>query len=105
MEKIDALALVRREMKRQQLTIADVAQKTNFGTTSTYSIFRRKYITVQHLANFSEALQYNFFKEIGATLPFAQPVHEETAALQERVRELEQEINFLRRTLKDMMGK
>lgn len=105
MEKIDALALIRREMKHKQLSTADVAQKLNFGVTSTYSIFRRKYISVQHLADFSEVLQYNFFNEIGSKFSLPEPANEEVSALQERVKELELEVSFLRRTIKDMMGK
>ena len=105
MEKIDALACVRREMKRQQLSITDLAQKSSFGITSIYSIFRRKHITVEHLAHFTEALQYNFFKEIGAKYPFAEPTNEETAVLQQRIKELELEVTLLRRTIKDIMGK
>lgn len=101
----DALALVRREMKRRGISIAELAHKTGFGVTSIYSIFRRKQVTVQHLCLFCEALNYNFFKEIGTQYSFSEPASEDVATLQEKVKEQELEIEFLRRTLKDLMGK
>lgn len=105
MEKTDALALINRELEKRNLTSAEVGRKLNLNQSSAYYILKRKNISVQHVAEFSEILQYNFFRELAAKFPYAEPANEEVSTLQERVKELELEVSFLRRTIKDMMGK
>ncbi|WP_243350097.1 hypothetical protein [Parabacteroides sp. FAFU027] len=108
MEKINALALINREVDKRRLSPADVAHLLNMNYSTIYVTLKRKNITVNDLAKFSEAFQYNFFKEIADHYSFAEPaepVNEEMIALKEKVKDLEQEVNFLRRTLKDLMGK
>jgi len=62
------------------------------------------------LADLSEFLNYNFFRELAAKLPYTDPVYaveskqSEVEELQNRVKELEMEVGILRQTLKDLVS-
>jgi len=65
---------------------------------------------VQRLAELSEVLNYNFFRELASKLPYTEPVYaeeskqSEVAELQNRIKELEMEVSILRQTFKDLLS-
>lgn len=113
MEKIQLKQMILRELNRKHLTGADIARKLNFNPSSVHGMLTRPTLQVQRLADLSEILQYNFFREIAETLPFADPVSSqntevvdiETPALKERIKELEIEVKILRQTIKDLASR
>jgi hypothetical protein len=74
-------------------------------------MLKRSTLQVQRLAELSEFLQYNFFREIAAKLPYTEPDYSvaedrtEVENLQTRIKELEMEVNILRQTLKDLVSR
>ncbi|MGD9929507.1 MAG: hypothetical protein AB7U05_05780 [Mangrovibacterium sp.] len=104
MEKLPVMQLVNREMKRKKLNPADISKSLGLSYTAAHRMFLRPTIQVQRLAELSELLGYNFFRELAEKLPYDEPEvgdHPETNALKERIKELEIE----NRTLKEMVGK
>jgi transposase-like protein len=110
MKKIDIVQLITREMKQHRATIADVARSLNIAYPSAHQMLHRKTLQVHRLIELSEALQYNFFREIAALLPYKNPELPDTKALQEKseleeqVKKLELEVSILRQTIRDMAG-
>ncbi|HEY4788521.1 MAG TPA: hypothetical protein VIH57_20865 [Bacteroidales bacterium] len=112
MEQIEVISMVRREMQRNHYSSAEMARKLNVQPTSIQGMFSRRTIQVHKLLKLSEIFQYNFFREIAASLPYSEPnyevkVDEEAIKLplQERIKELEIEVNILRQTLKDVVSR
>lgn len=105
MQEIQILSMVNRELGRKGYSQAQVARKLNLSATTTYNMLRKNTMQVQRLAELSEALDYNFFREIAAALPQVEPqaaADEQSIALKERIKELEMEVRILRETLKDI---
>lgn len=105
MERIEILPLIRREMKRNHVSQTELAHKLNVIPTSVQGMLRRPTLQVQKLAELSEALNYNFFLEIGASLSCAAPTDDTKATLLERIKALEMEVSILRQTLKDVVSR
>lgn len=109
MESIEILPMIRREMKRNHYTGAELARKLNVQPTAILGMMRRPTLQVQKLLALSEVFNYNFFREIADTLPYAEPdyIDEEAikAPLQERIKALEMEVSILRQTLKDLVSR
>jgi predicted transcriptional regulator len=110
MESIQILSMVRREMKRNHFSYADMARKLNVRPTSIQGMFSRSTIQAQKLMKLSEIFNYNFFREIAAALPYSEPNYEVKvdedaikAPLLERIKALEMEVGILRQTLKDVV--
>ncbi|HEX3006134.1 MAG TPA: helix-turn-helix transcriptional regulator [Bacteroidales bacterium] len=96
-----------REMKARHLTKKEVARKLGVNPSSVKGMIRRPTMHVQRLMELSEVLQYNFFREIAATLPYKEPSYEPEidtvkAPLLEQIKNLQLEISILRQTLKDL---
>jgi hypothetical protein len=111
MKKISVLPIVKRVMKNRKVTGAEIARALNLHPTSVNGMLHRPTIQVQKLADLSDLLQYNFFRELSTQFPYAEPDCTDTELLKEnenlhnRVRELELEVTILRQTLRELAGK
>ena len=112
METVDLLPIIKREMERNHFSNADMARKLNVSPTTVQGMLSRHTLQVQKLVQLSEVFKYNFFREIAAMLPYAEPVYEKKpeddairASLQERIKALEMEVGILRQTLKDLVSR
>jgi hypothetical protein len=111
METLPVLSMVRRELQRKKFSVSELSRGLKLNTTSVSGMLRTPTFQVQRLAELSELLNYNFFREIAAQLPYSEPVYaneseqSEVAALQHRVKELEMEVGILRQTLKDLVSR
>ncbi|KJF42444.1 hypothetical protein [Draconibacterium sediminis] len=111
MEKNFVLPMVKRVMKSKNVNGADIARALNLHPTSVNGMLHRPTMQVQKLADLSNLLQYNFFRELATKFPYAEPdcadteLVNENASLQSRVKELELEVNILRQTIRDLAGK
>ena len=97
--------MVRRELNRKNISGAELARALKVNPSSVMGMFNRSTLQVQRLAEISEFLRYNFFREIAQKLPFAEPDSSEITALQDRVKELELEVSILRQTIRDLAGR
>jgi hypothetical protein len=110
METLPVLSMVRRELQRQKVSIAELSRALKINHSSASGVLKSPTFQVQRLAELSELLNYNFFRELAAKLPYAEPVfvhdsdQSEVAQLQSRVKELEMEVGILRQTLKDLVS-
>jgi len=105
MEQLAIIAMVRREMDRKNISGAELARALKVNPSSVMGMFCLSTLQVQRLAEISEFLRYNFFREIAQKLPFAEPEYTEATVLQNRVKELEFEVSILRQTIRDLAGK
>lgn len=111
MEQLAVLPMIKREMSRKHFNATDLSLALKMKYHTVVGTLSRDTLQVQRLAELSEVLNYNFFREIAAKLPYAEPDYSvpadtsELTALQSRVKELELEVNILRQTLKDLVGK
>ncbi len=98
-------------MKSRNVTGADIARAFNLHPTSVNGMLHRPTLQVQKLADLSNLLHYNFFRELATKFPYAEPdcadteLVNENASLLNRVKELELEVNILRQTIRDLAGK
>ncbi len=111
MEQLAILPMIKREMKRKHINQMDLSRGLKMHHSSVVGMLRRPTLQVQRLAELSEFLNYNFFREIAAKLPYPEPDYSvaedrsEIEALRNRVKELELEANILRQTLKDLVSR
>jgi len=105
MEQLAIISMIRREMNRRNISGAELARALKVNPSSVMGMFSRSTLQVQRLAEISEFLKYNFFREIAQKLPFAEPDFSEVTSLQNRVRDLELEVGILRQTIKDLAGR
>lgn len=103
--------LIRREMNRARMLQSDLAKKLNVRSTTVFGMLRRPDMQVHRLIQLSEIFQFNFFREIAATLPYQDPDNEVKvdieaikAPLLEKIKNQELEISILRQTLKDVVS-
>ncbi len=110
METLPVLQMVRRELQRQKISVAELSRGLKINTSSVSGMLKSPTFQVQRLAELSELLNYNFFRELAAKLPYTDPVYareskqSEVEELQNRVKELEMEVGILRQTLKDLVS-
>jgi len=108
MEETHVLNMVKRELKKNHISPAELARQLNSNPSSIHGMLNRPTIQVQKLIKLSEILGYNFFREIAEQLPYEYPKAEaeETVEkqLKERIKELEIEANTLRRTIKEIIN-
>jgi hypothetical protein len=115
MEKIIPVSLVKREMKKNHYTAADLGRRLNLSASTIMTMLNSPTMQVQRLVDLSDFLQYNFFREIAEMLPYANPVilnaeketqikslEEQNQALTERNKELEMEVKVLRETIRNI---
>jgi hypothetical protein len=106
------IEMVHREMKKNHITAADLARTLKVNPTTLVGMFERPTLQVHKLEKYCEVFNYNFFREIAESLPYAEPNYTKSAneaeikaPLQERIKELEIEVNILRQTLKDLVSR
>jgi hypothetical protein len=109
MEPID---MIKRELQNKHITNTALAKMLKMGPTSVFGMLQRKTLQVNKLLEISEALQYNFFKEIAHDLPYQEPDYDQKvdadavkAPLLTQIRDLQMEVSILRQTLKDITTK
>lgn len=108
MEQLPILTMIKREMARKHINPSDLSRGLNMPYQSVAGMLKRPTLQVQRLAEISEFLRYNFFREIAVKLPYSEPDlvdATEAIALQNRVKELEMEVSILRQTLKDLVSR
>lgn len=123
MEPLDVIPLIKREMKRQHLTMVKMARKLEVQPPAIKGMLSRPTLQVQKLAELSELFNYNFFREVAQMLPYTEPdysvnkdaeakaeaekkqANDEKDALKDRIRVLEIENTILRQTLKDVISR
>jgi hypothetical protein len=111
MEQLAILPMIKREMERKHINATDLSRGMKINHSSAVGMLKRSTLQVQRLAELSEFLQYNFFREIAAKLPYTEPDYSvdedrtEVENLQARIKELEMEVSILRQTLKDLVSR
>ncbi len=111
MEQLPILSMIKREMARKRINASNLSRGLNMNHSSVAGMLKRPTLQVQRLAELSEFLNYNFFREIAAKLPYPEPDYSvaedrtEVESLQTRIKELEMEVNILRQTLKDLVSR
>ena len=110
METLQVLQIVRREVQRKKVSVAELSRALKINSSSTSGMLKSQTFQIQRLAELSELLNYNFFRELAAKLPYTEPVfpeesrQSEVAELQNRIKELEMEVSILRQTFKDLLS-
>ena len=110
METLQVLQIVRREVQRKKVSVAELSRALKINSSSASGMLKSQTFQVQRLAELSELLNYNFFRELAAKLPYTEPVfpeesrQSEVAELQNRIKELEMEFSILRQTFKDLLS-
>lgn len=102
MEQLAITSMIRREMKNRSISGPQLSRSLGLSVKTMTTMLRGTTIQAQRLADISELLKYNFFREVAQQLPINEPVSGEVAALQNRVQELEMENKILRQTMKDL---
>ena len=111
METLPVLSMVKRELQRKRISVSELSRELKINTSSVTGMLRTPTFQVQRLADLSAFLNYNFFREIAAQLPYSEPVYalesekSEVEAMQNRIKELEMEVGILRQTLKDLVSR
>ena len=111
MEPIAPITLIAREMERKHINVTDLGRGLRIKHSTVVTMMQRPTLQVQRLAEVSEFLNYNFFREIANKLPYAEPDYTsdanrtEVSGLQNRVKDLELEVSILRQTIKDLAGR
>ena len=111
MVNLPVLAMVKRELQRKRVTVSELSRAMKINTSSASGMLKSPTFQVQRLAELSEFLNYNFFRELAAKLPYPEPVfaeeskQSEVAELKIRIKELEMEVGILRKTLKDLVSR
>ena len=109
---MEVFEMIEREMNRQHWSKAKLAQKLNKHPTTIHLLLHSKTIHVPRLIELSEIFQYNFFREIAASMPYKEPVYDIKvdedalkAPLLEQIKNLQLEVSILRQTLKDVVSR
>jgi DNA-binding MarR family transcriptional regulator len=111
MENISVLSMIGRELKRKHITDSALAKGLKIDQSTVSGMLRRPNMKVYRLAEISEFLNYNFFREIATHFPYTEPDYTqpidrtEVIELQSRIKDLELEVSILRQTLKDVVSR
>lgn len=106
MSQLEIVPMIQREMRKRHLTAAGLARSLRVNPASINGMMSRPTMQVHKLAELSDVLQYNFFREIATLFPYTEPDYtippdrSEVEALQKRVKELELEVSILRQVCK-----
>jgi len=110
METLEVLQMVKRELQRKKVSVSELSRGLKINTSSVSGMLKSPTFQVQRLAELSEFLNYNFFRELAAQLPYTEPVfaqeskQSEVEELQNRIKELEMEVSILRQTFRDLLS-
>jgi hypothetical protein len=103
--------MILREMKRKQMSQEVLSKKLHNHPTAVHALMQCKTIQVPKLIKLCGIFEYNFFREIAETIPYQEPNYEVkvdigsfTAPLEQKINNLQLEVNILRQTLKDLTG-
>jgi transcriptional regulator with XRE-family HTH domain len=109
---MNVVSLILQQLKRKGLTKTDVARMLQLHPSTVSTALSRSSINTQKLIRISEALQYNFFREVAEKLAIKEPTYDsmidleaEKAPLIERIKALELENSILRQTLRDVTSR
>ena len=111
MEQLATLEMIKRELQRKRITATELTHGLKLSHSAVVGMLQRPTIQVQRLAEISEFLNYNFFREIANKLRCTEPNNSldtdqtEVNGLKSRVRDLELEVSILRQTIKDLAGR
>lgn len=105
MEKSFEYEIVHRELRKRDLDTTAVATQLGLKYPTAYSLLHKNGFTVYQMARFSKMMEYNFFTELASRYQYPEPVDAEKTELRTKVADLEKEIEFLRRTIRDLAGK
>jgi len=67
--------LILSEMKKQEVSISDMAKKLGLSLNATYNTLKKPDIQTDRLAKISEILQVNFFKILAGELDIENPIN------------------------------
>jgi len=93
---IDIHAIIKRVMKQKHINAAELSRKLNIHYSTITGILDRPTIKVQKLIELSNALNYNFFKEIAEQLPYEEPENERETELLKKIEQLIEENKILK---------
>lgn len=111
MEQMATLQMIKREMKHKHINASDLSRGLKMNYSSVAGMLSRPTLQVQRLAEISEFLNYNFFREIASKLPGTEPDYSldtdriEINGLKNRIKDLELEVSILRQTIKDLVSR
>lgn len=111
MEPLGTITMIKREMKRKNINVTELGRGLNIRHSTVVGMMQRPTLQVKRLAEVSEFLNYNFFREIANKLACTEPDYTldtnrtEVNGLQSRVKDLELEVSILRQTIKDLAGR
>jgi len=111
MEQLATLEMIKREMQRKRINASELTRGLKMSHSAVVGMLQRPTLQVKRLAEISEFLNYNFFREIANKLPCTEPDYsldtdrDEVNGLKNRVRDLELEVSILRQTIKDLAGR
>ena len=111
MEPLATITMIRREMKRKHINATDLMRGLKMKHSTVVGMLQRPTLQVQRLAEISEFMNYNFFREIANKLPCTEPDYTldtdriEVNGLKNRIKDLELEVGILRQTIKDLAGR
>ncbi len=104
MEQLAILPMIKCEMNRKHMNQMDLSRGLKVHHSSVVGMLRRPTLQIQRLAELSEFLNYNFFREIAAKFPYPETDYSvpedryEIEALQNRIKEPELEVSILKQT-------
>ncbi|MFV0378255.1 MAG: hypothetical protein ACK5JD_13255 [Mangrovibacterium sp.] len=104
MEELDVVKMVKRQLKAKNMSVRKLANSLDMSYAGVWQMLKGDTLRVQRLAELSEALQYNFFREAAEQLGYSEPVYPSAEAascqaLQQRVAELELELKVLKEAI------
>lgn len=103
--ELHIISRINRLMESRHISKAALARMIGVNATGVTIMLKGSTLQVQRLAEISESLKYNFFREIASELPFSEPEDVVITGLQNKVRDLELEVNILRQTLRELLGR
>lgn len=105
MQQLQIVTRINRLMASRHISKAALARFLGIPATAVTSMLKGSTLQVQRLAEISEYLKYNYFREIASELPFSEPEDVVVTGLQNRIRDLEMEVTILRQTIRELMGR
>lgn len=91
---INTLKIIKRELKKKHITNTELSRLLGLHQSTVHNMLSSKSMQVERMAQISEVLQYNFFREIAEQFPYEQPVFDN--AFKQKEKELTEEINQLK---------